>query len=363
LRKLTYISPDFFFDVDFPVLKNLSNHYTVIWYAILPLDSSRFLVKDLEKFCLENEITLMLQFRRYRRSDIRSILFAKKILFEIKNNSDIIYIEDLSDIYMSILSALFLKKEKVVIAFHDVVQHIGISSSFVISLAQKILIYKFDNFHLFSKTQYTFFKAKSKSVLIAPLMLKDFGPQQNMVLNNDIIKFLFFGRIEYYKGLDILINAINLLQKKGVTNFELTIAGSCKDWDTFNSMIFDISIYNLKIKFIDNKEIPNLFSEHHYLVLPYRDVTQSGPLFIAFNYEIPVLASNHEGFKEFINNGHNGYLFESDSVEDLAKTLQKIIEEHKLNYNTVKFNLKKEVNSIFKAEVIILKYLNFFNTL
>lgn len=361
MRKLTYVSADFFFDVDFPVLKNISKYYSITWYAIVPNQNSRYSVEYLKLFCRENNISLKVKTRVYRRRHIKSFLFINKIISEInKGKGDIIYIEDTYDIYMSILCFIRLKKNNVIIALHDIIQHKGISSKFIISFAQKILIAKFYNFHLFSESQSKVFNKKDKKVLVAPLMLKDFGLSTISETNTENVKLLFFGRIEYYKGLDILIKAINILQQEGVTNFELTIAGNSHNWNFYEEIIKNVSNFNLIIRFIDNKEIANLFKSHHYLILPYRDVTQSGPLFIAYNYEIPVIAADFDGFREFITHSYSGYLFKKTSVKSLADTMQEVIKSHDVNYNLIKSNLKSEIELNFKDEIIISKYLNFF---
>ncbi len=59
MKKLTYISPDFFFDVDFPVLKHLSNQYLIVWHAILPNKNPRFTELELSRFCKKKDNLLL----------------------------------------------------------------------------------------------------------------------------------------------------------------------------------------------------------------------------------------------------------------------------------------------------------------
>ena len=72
-------------------------------------------------------------------------------------------------------------------------------------------------------------------------------------------------------------------------------------------MIKNKNIFNLKIYYLNKNEFPDLFSSADYFILPYREVTQSGPLMLGFNYQILPIASNLRGFSEHIEDGKNGF--------------------------------------------------------
>lgn len=277
--------------------------------------------------------------------------------------SDLIYIEDLGDFYFSLLFVFLNIKSKIIIAFHDVIPH----KKSKVYLNQKLTFWIFKkfckNFHFFSNEQKKHAKLNSKkNILVAPLMLKDYG-QSEVKKNNDCIRFLFFGRIEYYKGLDLLINAVNALDLETTFNkFTVTIAGNTSEWSYYENLIDNKSKYDLKIHFIDNEDIPDLFCSSHFLVLPYRDVTQSGPFFIALKYNIPVIAPMYDGFKEDIIDKQTGFLFDHNVDNSLFKTLYKIINNSNFlyDYNIMIDNLKNHIHSNYSNEVIIEKYMNFF---
>ena len=75
------------------------------------------------------------------------------------------------------------------------------------------------------------------------------------------------------------------------------------------------------IHFLKNDEIILYFQEADYLVLPYDESTQSGPLLIAYNYNIPVIASDIELFKTMVCDKQNGFLFEKGNLSSLIKIL------------------------------------------
>jgi len=62
-------------------------------------------------------------------------------------------------------------------------------------------------------------------------------------------------------------------------------------------------------------------------------VSQSGPTKIAFNYNLPIIASNLPGFSDEILEGVNGYLFEPGNVEDLVCVMAHAIDTYNCGYD------------------------------
>ena len=109
---------------------------------------------------------------------------------------------------------------------------------------------------------------------------------------------LFFGLIRDYKGLDILIDAMNLLDD----SYQLIIAGeSYGSFEKYQNQI-DNSYAKNRIKvfnrYIDDKDVPVLFSAADLLVLPYKSATQSGVIPVAYHFEIPTVATDVGGLKQ-----------------------------------------------------------------
>ena len=136
------------------------------------------------------------------------------------------------------------------------------------------------------------------------------------------VKLLFFGSIILYKGLDLLILALEELKATGVNNISLTIAGKGAFWEDCKPLIKTPEMFNLQVRFIENEEIPDLMSTHHFLVLPYRDVTQSGPLVAALGYGLPVIAPKMGSFMDVFND-ETAILYPEGGLKDaLTKVSQ-----------------------------------------
>lgn len=142
---------------------------------------------------------------------------------------------------------------------------------------------------------------------------------------NHNINFLFFGRIEKYKGLHILAKAYKQLVSTH-KNIELTVAGS----GNFEEYIDDFkNLPNIKINnsYIPDEQIQSYFSKPNtILVLPYLDASQSGVIPIALEYGIPIIASDTGGLKEQLNDGKIGFFCTANDVQSLKNQMQYLIE-------------------------------------
>jgi D-inositol-3-phosphate glycosyltransferase len=150
-------------------------------------------------------------------------------------------------------------------------------------------------------------------------------------LKKNEVVLLFFGNISPYKGLDILIDALRTVVNNKY-QVKLVIAGSVKSsmdyWDSIEKRIAEYGLEKLVIKrieFIPDHEIEIYFKAADVLVLPYRFIYQSGPLFLAYNFGLPVIATDVGSFKEDIVEGETGYVSQGVGADDLADSIIKFI--------------------------------------
>ncbi len=135
--------------------------------------------------------------------------------------------------------------------------------------------------------------------------------------------FLFFGFIRDYKGLDTLLEAINLLKEK--LDYTLIIAGEFyTDKEKYLSLIEKYNLSN-KVKlctdFIPTDQVKYYFSAADVVVLPYKNATQSGIIQIANNFNKPIIATNVGGLGEVIFNGVNGYLVNKEDPQAISDAI------------------------------------------
>ena len=258
------------------------------------------------------------------------------------------------DLYYTILAFFFLPKKIVLLGIHDYKLHSNFETNVFLRFSYWLSFHIYDNFLLYSKNQYDMFlkNYSYKNCFQTYLAAKNYGDASlKKQISYGKIRFLFFGRIDYYKGLDLLINACERLVEKGKSNFELSICGIGDYWKTCEPLISYKSIYNLQIRFIDYKEIPDLFSTHHYLVLPYRDATQSGPSMIAVNYGLPIIATNLASFKDVYSD--DAAIFYD--AGELESALERALEMPETDYLYMK-NAAEKIKEKYSEESVSDKY-------
>lgn len=57
-KKISWVTPDYFLDVDIPIVPNLLDEYDIIWIILFPWRNNRYKEEDLSKYA-KNIITLV----------------------------------------------------------------------------------------------------------------------------------------------------------------------------------------------------------------------------------------------------------------------------------------------------------------
>jgi glycosyltransferase involved in cell wall biosynthesis len=129
---------------------------------------------------------------------------------------------------------------------------------------------------------------------------------------------LLFGRIEAYKGVDILIEALRQLSSS--TGLHAVIAGRLSDEYVLPASLPDS--VELRSHHIDDAEAVDLFSRCGVVVLPYRDATQSAIIATAYFFSKPVIVTRTGALPEYVVEGQTGWIVDPDNVGQLASALQ-----------------------------------------
>jgi D-inositol-3-phosphate glycosyltransferase len=149
-------------------------------------------------------------------------------------------------------------------------------------------------------------------------------------LKHDEKAILFFGRIRPYKGIEFLLEAFRLLSADEPANYRLIIAGEPKKGSEEYLREVRQSVERnfkpgqviLRIQFIPDEEMELYLKGADVLVLPYKEIFQSGVLFLAYSFGLPVVATDVGSFREEIVEGSTGFLCKPGDPAELAKTLE-----------------------------------------
>jgi glycosyltransferase involved in cell wall biosynthesis len=130
---------------------------------------------------------------------------------------------------------------------------------------------------------------------------------------------LFYGLINKYKGVEVLISAMKKVIKV-LPDLKVIIAGKGKIEYDITTLNNNFEIIN---RYITNEEIAELNQIATLVVCPYFSASQSGVIMTSFAFNNPVLATNVGALPEVIEDGKTGILIESPDSDLLA---EKIVE-------------------------------------
>ena len=362
--KVYFLSISTFADNQLNLLHHLAEDIDISYGVIIPCKRANFTEQELRSSLKEQPKIKFEAFHlKYRFRDPRVIKTYVEIIRAIKKaDPDVIYFTNFDQVYINLL-LLLLNKNKTVVGFHDVENHSNTRFDFLTNLGKNILFKNFRHFHTYSQSQAGILKKRypEKKIYTIPLPLIGFGNGIGNAPQNKLTHFLFFGNILSYKGLDILLHAVNRLSKK-YKNFRLVVAGRSNEWDKlYENIVEDPEVIIKQVRFIENGEIPGFFDMADYVVLPYRDTTQSGPLMISYHYNVPVITSNAIGFREFIKPGISGYVFDLDKENDLDRLLEEALHRSPEEYNTLKEHQKQYVEANFSLKSLVERYRTMFS--
>jgi D-inositol-3-phosphate glycosyltransferase len=183
------------------------------------------------------------------------------------------------------------------------------------------------------------FGANAARITIIPLGINNAVPntvlsageaKKRLGIRNDEKVILFFGRITPYKGLEYIVTAFQrILPQNG--KYRLIIAGRPeKDCDGYWAPISEAIREDvetgrvlLRAEFIPDDETEVYFKAADVLVLPYRNIYQSGILFLGYSFGLPALAADVGSLKTEIVEGKTGFVFKPEDPIELASAVEK----------------------------------------
>jgi glycosyltransferase involved in cell wall biosynthesis len=129
---------------------------------------------------------------------------------------------------------------------------------------------------------------------------------------------LCFGLMRPYKGLDLLVEAW-----AGIEDAELWIVGMPR-MDIAPLRASASAGVRFVPRFVEDRELPAFFARADLVVLPYREIDQSGVLFTALAFGKPMLLSDIGGFPEIADTGA-ARTFRAGDVEALRGALGELL--------------------------------------
>lgn len=146
------------------------------------------------------------------------------------------------------------------------------------------------------------------------------------------IKILCFGRIEKYKNFEYMAKLVSLCE-----NHILTIAGSGQITKELNDIIKSSNNIEIINKYISDDELIELMNNHHYLALPYNDITQTGLIELAGYFNKPLILSDIPEFKKIENFNFGEYIYLNNKNKSIL-VLNKLAKMKEITYQELCYN-------------------------
>ncbi|MBK9579563.1 MAG: glycosyltransferase family 4 protein [Fibrobacterota bacterium] len=358
--RVAWLTADYFLDTDEQLISHLQDRFDLTWINLFG-GGSPVEARELPGV-RHREIVRS----PHRARDPRLALDFLRVLRRLRAcQPDVVYLNIVGLPYFHFLADVLLPKSKVICAIHNVDDYPGWGNRRFMRFYMDRVYKRFRFFHLFSKHTKTSFLERNpgKTVFYAPLALKSCGEGVRR-RDDDKVRFLFFGGIRPNKNLRLLIRTFLRLPQQLRDRAILQVAGSCskQDQDMYRELAGGDPSIQFDFRRIPDREVPDLFLAHHYLVLPYDHVAQSGPQMIAYNYRLPVIATDLPGFSERIEDGRDGYLFRSGDEEHLTQVIANAIGSHADTYRGVLERLEIRIQQEWEPTVVAEAYESMFCT-
>jgi glycosyltransferase involved in cell wall biosynthesis len=140
---------------------------------------------------------------------------------------------------------------------------------------------------------------------------------------------LFFGYIRKYKGLHVLLDAIHRLP----ASFKLhtfVVGEFYDDEKKYRDHVDQLGLgdrVTIVSDYVPNEKVREYFSAADAVVLPYLSATQSGIAQIAYNFDLPVIATDVGGLAEVVRHEMTGLIVAPDNPDALAATIRRYFDE------------------------------------
>lgn len=301
----------------------------------------------------------------------------KKILEQKKY--DLILFETIEDVLL--LFYLDLKYfKKIIIRIHATEETEGIVfknkiiSKIKFYFAKKVFnkvkyIISTNHYHLMFVKKFFFkenvFKIAEKSFFILPNTIFNQSKCFSEKKHNNKIKILTLGRMNtdgfLQKGFEDLLNALILLDDDVLSQLDITIIGDGE----YKKYLQQKAYFNkLKITFISNisnNKVLELLYEQDVVILLSRFEGHSMFALEAMYTKNILLFTKEGGLKDMIEDSKNGFLVESQNIEQIAEKIKKIVllnynkREEMKEYSYKVFNKKFATDKIYNKFMKILR--------
>ena len=147
---------------------------------------------------------------------------------------------------------------------------------------------------------------------------------------------LWQGILRPYKGVPFLLDAWKQVQAAtGRACLAIVGSGGAELIRSIHEQVASLEIalsVRLELRFVSVEELADFYLAADILVYPYSEITTSGALMTGIGYGKAIVASRLPAFDHLLRDGDNAMLVSYGDVQDLARTLVRLIGEPGLRH-------------------------------
>ena len=186
-----------------------------------------------------------------------------------------------------------------------------------------------------------------KITIIYPAVKRELINNKSIKKMNDsqkLLRIISVGRCHWKKGYTFALDAISILNNKGVP-FHYTIIASGKDNENIHYQIHDLGLKE-SVTFINglpHDEVIEKLLESDLFLLPSLEEGISNAVLEAMALGVPVISTDCGGMGEVIRNGDNGYLVPSRDPNSMASAILNFINSDNNNKSKIVYNARETI--------------------
>lgn len=285
--------------------------------------SSQLFGLDVEKFPIptyRSRIGVILQLPRL-------ILNSLKLRRWIRVNNITRVVSTMESIYQSLSIPVLLPRQvEYISCIHDGHSHLG-EGHVLQKIGRMLELRRADYVVTFSRSVRDILEPHVE----VPIFVQDhpaFDADVNVLEPRNLPKkplIGFFGRMQKYKGLELLLQSAHILRDQGL-EFEIRIVGDGPESSLQHTELGNEATWD--VRWIPETEISGIVGSFDIMVFPYIEASQSGPVTFALSHGIPCVSTPVGAIPDQVEGF--GLVSADVSPESFAAELQRLISDSTL---------------------------------
>lgn len=310
--------------------------YSVRLALALSHHASVLLVLDRGNCCAECDVALMRQARgaleilefdsagRLKRAKSLCTILFRVLLF----SPPIVNVQEQVDTLSTLVARALRLFAPIALTIHDPRPHSGRDADWVAANARnrRRLREAASLFHVHGA--FCAFQLREEVADRRPVLVTAHGallaPAPDQIREPEGGRLLFFGRMETYKGLGVLLDAAKMLHQRGL-RFHLALMGRGSELDGLRARLSSLDCVSCVEGFVTPDAAVAAFQHASIVLLPYIEATQSGVAAAAFANGRPVVASRCGGLTDAVRHDVDGLLVPPGDAKELAGAVESLL--------------------------------------